>query len=133
LKDYLQRFYAEAAQVPLISDAMKLHCAIEGVRPGTHFALALSEESPATMDDFRQKAARYIRHEQHAEMARALRVGSSKQPIDVKDKGQRRDEFWGRDRERVPFKGRFEQYTPLNTSVKKILEQTMHADMAEVK
>jgi len=95
LKDYLQRFYAEAAQVPLISDAMQLHCPIEGVRPGTHFALALSEETPATMNDFRQKAARYIRCEEHAEMARALKAGSSKPPIDAKDKGQRQDEFRG--------------------------------------
>jgi len=43
--------------------------------------LALSEETPATMDDFRQKAARYIRREEHVEMARALKAGSSKPPI----------------------------------------------------
>jgi len=95
LKDYLQRFYAEAAQVPLISDAMQLHCAIKGVRPGTHFALALSEETPATMDDFIQKTARYIRREEHVEMARALKAGSSKPPINAKDKGHRQDKFRG--------------------------------------
>jgi len=51
--------------------------------------LALFEETPATLDNFRQKVARYIRREEHAEMARALKAGSSKPPIDAKDKGQR--------------------------------------------
>ena len=84
LKDFLSRFYTEAAQIPLITDAMQVHCAIEGVRPGSEFALALAEEIPASMDEFRLKAARYIRREEHVEMAKTLRAGSANPVVDQK-------------------------------------------------
>ena len=66
MKDFLNRFYTEAAQIPLITDAMQVHYAIEGVRPGSHFALTLAEDIPVSMDEFRLKAARYIRREEHS-------------------------------------------------------------------
>jgi len=85
LKDFLNWFYAEVAQISLISDAMQLHCAIKGVQLGTQFGLALSKEIPASIDDFRQKAARYIWHEEHPEIARTLKAGSSKPATNTKE------------------------------------------------
>jgi len=55
---------------------MQLHYTIEGIYPSSHFAFAISEEILISMDDFCSKAARYVRREEHVEMAKTLRAGS---------------------------------------------------------
>jgi len=93
--------------------------------PGSYFALALSEEIPATMDDFHHKASHYIRCEEHFEMAKALKKGSSKMAQELKKDSSKRNESRGHNKDK-------EQYTLLNTILKKILEHTISTEMAAV-
>jgi len=47
------------------------------------------------MDDFRSKAARCVRREEHTKMAKTLRAGSSKLNQDQKKDQMKRDDYRG--------------------------------------
>jgi len=82
------------------------------------------------MDEFRAKAHKYILRERHLQSARA---SSSAAKMDLKRAQNQKIELKTRDRDdKRGFRGKFDTYTPLVTNLSKILDETLHADLATV-
>ncbi|XP_058759628.1 uncharacterized protein LOC131632930 [Vicia villosa] len=113
---------------------MKKFLLERGLRPRSDFAKAVRIETPATMDEFFLKAQAYIQYEEkeatHAvcnsrqeETSKNGRQDDSRQGTDKKkdDKGRDPKDY------KAPA-GKFREYTPLNASRERILNECANAE-----
>ncbi|XP_058786759.1 uncharacterized protein LOC131661292 [Vicia villosa] len=123
LRAYIERFNKEAMQVSMTVH-MKKFLLERGLRPRSDFAKAVGIETPATLDAFFLKAHMYIQYEEK-EAAHAVRNST----LEENTKGARRgSDKKKEDKGRDPkdYKGparKFREYTPLNTSRERILNE----------
>ncbi|XP_058767233.1 uncharacterized protein LOC131640882 [Vicia villosa] len=133
LRAYMKRFNKEAVQVSTTAH-MKKFLFERGPRPRSDFAKAVGIETPATLDEFFLKAQAYIQYEEkeaaHAarnsrqeENTKGARQDDSRRGTDKKkeDKGQDPKDY------KVPA-GKFREYTPLNASWERILNECANAE-----
>ncbi|KAK7279755.1 hypothetical protein RJT34_24812 [Clitoria ternatea] len=92
LKDFLKRFYKEAALVPNLTESIKLHIVIEALQPGSAFALSLAKSPPVTFEEFRKKASKYVSIEMHLEAIAAKKKPSTPPSQTQKGKEKTRSE-----------------------------------------
>ncbi|XP_058760613.1 uncharacterized protein LOC131633953 [Vicia villosa] len=112
---------------------MKKFLLERGLRPCLDFAKAVGIETPATLDEFFLKAQAYIQYEEK-EAAHAVR--NSRQEESSKN-GRQDDSRWGTDKKKddkgrdpKDYKapaGKFREYTPLNASRERILNECADA------
>ncbi|XP_058786210.1 uncharacterized protein LOC131660868 [Vicia villosa] len=125
---YIERFNKEAMQVSAIAHMKKLLLE-RGLRPHSDFAKAVGIDTPAILDKFFLKAQAYIQYEEK-EAAHAVR--NSKQEENSKssqqDDSRRGSNKKKEDKSRDPKDckapaGKFREYTPLNASRERILNE----------
>ncbi|XP_058771905.1 uncharacterized protein LOC131645248 [Vicia villosa] len=128
LRANIERFNKEAVQVSTTA-YMKKFLLERGLRPRSDFAKAVGIETPATLDEFFLKAQAYIQYEEK-ETAHAVRNSrheeSSKNAC--QDESRRGTHKKKDDKTRDPkdYKapaGKFREYTPLNASRERILNE----------
>ncbi|XP_058783996.1 uncharacterized protein LOC131658752 [Vicia villosa] len=133
LRAYIERFNKEAVQVSTIAH-MKKFLLERGLRPRSDFAKAIGIETPTTLDEFFLKAQAYIQYEEK-EAAHAVRNSRHKES----NKNARQDESHrGTDKKKddktrdpKDYKtpaGKFREYTPLNASSERILNECAIAE-----
>ncbi|XP_058783321.1 uncharacterized protein LOC131657997 [Vicia villosa] len=132
LRAYIERFNKEAVQVSTTAH-MKKFLLERGLRPCSDFAKAVGIETPTTLDEFFLKAQAYIQYEEK-EAAHAVR--NSRQEESNKNGRQddsRRGTYKKKDdkgRDPKDYKapaGKFQEYTPLNASRERILNECANA------
>ncbi|XP_058755191.1 uncharacterized protein LOC131628374 [Vicia villosa] len=133
LRAYIERFNKEALQVSTTA-YMKKFLLERGLRQRSDFAKAVGIETPATLDKFFLKAQAYIQYEEN-EAAHAVRNSSQEESS---KNGCQDDSRRGRDKKKDD-KGRdpkdykapaekFREYTPLNASRERILNECVNAE-----
>ncbi|XP_058724210.1 uncharacterized protein LOC131595762 [Vicia villosa] len=134
LRDYLERFNKEAVQVQT-KDYMKRYILERGLLPGSDFKKAIKIEKVNSMNDLLSKAKVFIDFEEgEAAAIRAPRGSGAARSSNLEDSGSRRGQDKRRDdrardvKERRGPAGRFNDYTPLNTSREKILSDCQNAE-----
>ncbi|XP_058741225.1 uncharacterized protein LOC131613585 [Vicia villosa] len=133
LRAYIERFNKEAVQVSTTAH-MKKFLLERGLRPRSDFVKAVGIETPATLDEFFLKAQAYIQYEEK-EAAHAVR--NSRQEETSKN-GRQDDSRRGTDKKKddkgrdpKDYKapaGKFQEYTPLNASRERILNECANAE-----
>ncbi|XP_058782841.1 uncharacterized protein LOC131657461 [Vicia villosa] len=133
LRAYIERFNKEVVQVSTTAH-MKKFLLERGLRPRSDFAKAVGIETPATLDEFFLKAQAYIQYEEK-EVAHAVR--NSRQEENTKGARQddshrgtnKKKEDKGRDpKDYKASVGKFREYTPLNASRERILNERANAE-----
>ncbi|XP_058756308.1 uncharacterized protein LOC131629545 [Vicia villosa] len=133
LRAYIERFNKETVQVST-STHMKKFLLERGLRPRSDFAKAVGIETPATLEEFFLKAQAYIQYEEK-EAAHAVR--NSRQEESSKN-GRQDDSRRGTDKKKddkgrdpkdyKALAGKFREYTPLNASRERILNECANAE-----
>src|SRR3954467_6898393 len=134
LRDYLERFNKEAVQVQT-ADYMKRYLLERGLLPGSEFKKAIKIEKMRSMNAILKRAQAFISFEEgEAAAVKASRgnpvARSSNQDLSVTpraDERKRDDRSRDMKDHRGPA-GRFNDYTPLNTSREKILADCQNAE-----
>ncbi|XP_058787920.1 uncharacterized protein LOC131662215 [Vicia villosa] len=133
LRAYIERFNKEAVQVSTTAH-MKKFLLERGLRPCSDFAKAVGIETPAILNEFFLKAQAYIQYEEneaaHAvrtfkqeENTKGARQEDSRQGSDKK----KEDKAWDHKDYKAPA-GKFWEYTPLNASKERILNECANAE-----
>ena len=135
LRDYLNRFTKEAIKVKSCHRDVKMHAAINGLKPGD-FANYVARKNPESLDELRKWAVGFIEMEE----SNASKVqifgstteskGKDEQLADLSARPPRSRRDRGKDRANKEGKGqyksphsRFESYTPLNARRDVILQE----------
>ncbi|XP_058741220.1 uncharacterized protein LOC131613581 [Vicia villosa] len=133
LRAYIERFNKEAVQVSTTAH-MKKFLLERGLRPRSDFAKAVGIETPATLDEFFLKAQAYIQYEEK-EAAHAVRNSRQEETSKngLQDDSRRGTDKKKDDKGRDPkdYKapaGKFQEYTPLNASRERILNECANAE-----
>ncbi|XP_058732729.1 uncharacterized protein LOC131604300 [Vicia villosa] len=128
LRVYIERFNKKAVQVSTTAH-MKKFLLERGLRPRSDFAKAVGIETPATLDEFFLKAQAYIQYEEK-EAAHAVRNSrqeeTSKNGCRGTDK-KKDDKGWDPKDYKSPS-GKFREYTSLNASRERILNECANAE-----
>src|SRR3954468_9839273 len=134
LRDYLERFNKEAVQVQTV-DYMKRYLLEQGLLPGSDFKKAIKIEKVHSMNALLRKAKAFIDFEEgEAAAVKASRGSDAARSSNLEDPGSRRGQDKRRDdrsrdvKERRGPAGRFNDYTPLNASREKILNDCQNAE-----
>ncbi|XP_020238557.1 uncharacterized protein LOC109817649 [Cajanus cajan] len=128
LRHFMERFANVSIKIRNLNPEVALHSMLMALKPGP-FVDSLCRHQPATMDELRARAARYIQMEEHAEFRNHIRddlAGKGESSTREKSKTH----FDQRSKRPRQSQGpRYEFYTPLNAPRINILEEANHADL----
>ncbi|XP_017429290.1 UTP:RNA uridylyltransferase 1 [Vigna angularis] len=127
LRTFMERFGKLALKIRNLCPQLALYCMMTALRPGP-FLDSLAREPTTDLNELRQRAAEYIRLEEARELIGNMRAENS--PTDKKAHDQyRHHKSLPRLKEiRQP---RFNQYTQLNVTRLRALEEALNADLIQ--
>ncbi|XP_020203550.1 uncharacterized protein LOC109789096 [Cajanus cajan] len=131
LRTFMERFGKMTLSIRNLDPAVAMHHLTMALRPGP-FVNSLCKKPPRDLDDLRQRATKYMQMEELAEFRSQNRpdLFLAKKESDKEPPRSRPRDVSDRDKgNRGP---RYMQYTPLNTSRAKVLEQALAIEVLAV-
>ncbi|XP_020221010.1 uncharacterized protein LOC109803741 [Cajanus cajan] len=131
LRTFMERFGKMTLSIRNLDPAVAMHHLTTALRPGP-FVNSLCKKPPWDLDDLRQKATKYMQMEELAEFRSQNRpdLFLAKKEGDKEPPRSRPRDI--PDREKNNRGPRYMQYTPLNTSKAKVLEQALATEVLAV-
>ncbi|XP_020220974.1 uncharacterized protein LOC109803701 [Cajanus cajan] len=132
LRTFMERFGKMTLAIRNLDPAIAMHHLTTALRPGP-FVNSLRKKPPHDLDDLRQRATKYMQMEELAEFRNQNRpdLSLAKRENDKEHPRSRPRETT--DREKNNNRGpRYVQYTPLNTSKARVLEQALAKEVLVV-
>ncbi len=124
IRDYVERFNKEAILVKKCSDEMKLYLLEQGLIEGSLFSVDIGVDKPKTLNEFLKRAQKFMNYEEK------LMASKAKGKTQEKAGGQREDKSRREKESRGPSK-RYDEYTPLNTTPKRILNECANTEFRD--
>ncbi|XP_061351888.1 uncharacterized protein LOC133296855 [Gastrolobium bilobum] len=130
LQRYLDNFKMAALQVPGLSENVHLYLVIAGLHGSSRLAKSIYKDPVRTLVWFTGRSKKYLELEQ----MEIENMDQKHNPNQIDKPGnQRQNEFRGKKQdERIPARGRFEKYAPLNSPRSQIWREVTSTEMKKV-
>ncbi|XP_061368834.1 uncharacterized protein LOC133311760 [Gastrolobium bilobum] len=126
LRDYLNRFFDEVLLVRYLDPQVSLHLIIEGLLEGP-FSMSLAKQRPQTIEEQRARSEKFINLEDYK---RSQDTSGTKSELDHFEKDVQKN-FQRRFHEKRKWE-KFDNYTHLNTSRRRILKEVFQTSYMRV-
>lgn len=131
LKDFLNRFNKEAADIPDLLPQVRLILVHQALRPGP-FLSSLDGKKAKTLEEFQIRSEKYIIMEEAATLRSANQNPTHRSPEKAKEPGEaKRDRETRRKNQddKKPKRKKYNSYTPLNSSLSRSLRERASTDL----
>ncbi|XP_061336506.1 uncharacterized protein LOC133283637 [Gastrolobium bilobum] len=126
LRDYLNRFFDEALLVRDLDPQVSLHIITEGLLEGP-FSMSLTKQRPRTIEELCAHSKKFINLEDYN---RSREISKTRTSTDNFEKDVQKN-FQRKFRENRKW-GKYDNYTPLNTSPKRIFKEVFQTGYVHV-
>ncbi|XP_061367567.1 uncharacterized protein LOC133310620 [Gastrolobium bilobum] len=126
LRDYLNRFFDEALLVIDLDPQVSLHIITEGLVEGP-FSMLLAKQRPRTIEELRARSEKFINLEDYK---RSREISNTRANTDNFERDIQKS-FQRKFREKRKW-GKYDNYTPLNTSQRRILKEVFQTGYVRV-